>query len=343
MRVHVPKQRQTQQQASPTLTRSSAKPLAARATVHPILHLQRTIGNQAVLWLRHDNAEALEVGSEISAITSFAHDFSRIPLHSTTPKAAQTKLTIKDPEEKHGPKADQAAAQLMQLPEVKVSSPDSSPIIQRKCAACESGWGVCPKCAGEEGRMRRMLTTPTNMIPANLEKRKQEPAQTQEGGEKEPSEMGTESLKKPDLTVELRLPSCKKVYGAIARLCYDKAFGWWHKEEIKMEENTCMPGAMIDASKTPYQNDPGEESNCFFDEITNPNGPPAKRAPCKTVTTQTTHLGPTKAKVGIYKYKNTQTIKVTVNEGKGPKSGKVITSVDTESASVKPASCDWKT
>jgi hypothetical protein len=50
-------QKQPQQQSSPNLTRSSAQPLAASQAVHPLIQLQRTIGNQAVQRLLRANGQ----------------------------------------------------------------------------------------------------------------------------------------------------------------------------------------------------------------------------------------------------------------------------------------------
>lgn len=45
------------------------------------MHLQRVTGNQAV----QRSLSALEVVSDVPAVTRFTHDFSRIPVHSETP------------------------------------------------------------------------------------------------------------------------------------------------------------------------------------------------------------------------------------------------------------------
>jgi hypothetical protein len=59
MKVHAQKQNKTQQRTSSNPTRSVAKPLVASHVVHPLIHLQRTIGNQAVQRLLDANAEGL--------------------------------------------------------------------------------------------------------------------------------------------------------------------------------------------------------------------------------------------------------------------------------------------
>ena len=62
--------------------------------VNSILHLQRTIGNQAVQRLLQANAEELNTGSATTASPRFAHDFSRIPVYASAPGGIQTKLTV---------------------------------------------------------------------------------------------------------------------------------------------------------------------------------------------------------------------------------------------------------
>jgi hypothetical protein len=49
---------------------------------NPILHLQRTIGNQAVQQLLQAKPDGLEAVSDATASGRFGHDFSRIPVHT---------------------------------------------------------------------------------------------------------------------------------------------------------------------------------------------------------------------------------------------------------------------
>lgn len=66
--------------------------------------------------------------------------------------AIQPKLTISMPGDRYEQEADQVAEQIMQMPDPMPStlSPSSGLSIQRKCAECISGQGLCPKCAEEE-------------------------------------------------------------------------------------------------------------------------------------------------------------------------------------------------
>jgi len=65
VKVYAQKQSKPQQRASGNISRSSAQHLAASHRVHPILRLQRTIGNQAVQRLLQANADAPEAGPRV--------------------------------------------------------------------------------------------------------------------------------------------------------------------------------------------------------------------------------------------------------------------------------------
>ena len=63
----------------------------------------------------------------------------------------QTKLTISQPGDQYEQEADRVAEQVMRMPSGRISSVSQSPVhIQRMCAACASGKGLCPKCAEEK-------------------------------------------------------------------------------------------------------------------------------------------------------------------------------------------------
>lgn len=90
MRIHAQKQNQPQQQASTNIIRSNAERLTASPIAHSIMHLQRSIGNQAVQRVLQAYAGGLEVNSDTSPSTHSGHDFNRIPLHTSVSKMAQS-------------------------------------------------------------------------------------------------------------------------------------------------------------------------------------------------------------------------------------------------------------
>ena len=137
MRTFAQKQNQPRQESSARLTRPNALAPAASQETHPLLDLQRTIGNQALLRLLKASADGLETGartdvsptaegrSETPTTTRFAHDFSRIPVHGPAPITIQPKLAVNTPGDSYEQEADHVAEELMRMPE---------PQLQRACA-----------------------------------------------------------------------------------------------------------------------------------------------------------------------------------------------------------------
>ncbi len=105
--------------------------------VRSILHLQRTIGNQAVQWMMQTHAEDLNAALTGRASLQFGHDFSEIPIHPPAAEAIQTKLAINKPEDLYEQEADRISEQVMRMRE---------PQLQRACAC----GGSCPECRTEQ-------------------------------------------------------------------------------------------------------------------------------------------------------------------------------------------------
>ena len=99
--------------------------------VDSMLHLQRTIGNQAVGRLLEDSVN-----------TSCGHDFSRIPIHANPHAEIQPKLAIGIPGDIYEQEADRAVERVMDLSEPGVRSREqeegSSQAIQGKEQALPS-------------------------------------------------------------------------------------------------------------------------------------------------------------------------------------------------------------
>jgi hypothetical protein len=96
-----------------------------------ILHLQRTIGNQAVRRLLEANSENIKgQDSSITAIARFGHDFSRIPIHPPAAGPIQTKLAINRSGDEYEQEADRIAAQVLASPAPSAVS-GAPPRIQR--------------------------------------------------------------------------------------------------------------------------------------------------------------------------------------------------------------------
>ena len=105
MRIFAQKQNRPHKQVSSSFARSNT----ANGPNHLadlILHLQRTIGNQASLRMLQTRAEEPEVGLTGTASPRFGHDFSQIPIHSPAAGAIETKLAINKPGDEYEQEAD---------------------------------------------------------------------------------------------------------------------------------------------------------------------------------------------------------------------------------------------
>ena len=97
---------------------------------HPLLHLQRTIGNKAVTRMLQAHAEETHIESTAEASLRFGHDVGQIPVHPPAEGGIQTKLAIKKSEDRHEQEADSISEQVMRI-------------------SCASGGG-CTKCRTEQ-------------------------------------------------------------------------------------------------------------------------------------------------------------------------------------------------
>ena len=121
------------QQTTPAKSTMPGRHFGQSPEVRSILHLQRTIGNQAVQRMLQTDAEESEADLTRPASHRFEHDFSRIPIHPPAVGPIQTKLAINKPEDEFEQEADRVSEQVMRMPK---------PQLQR---ACTCGGG-CPKC-----------------------------------------------------------------------------------------------------------------------------------------------------------------------------------------------------
>ncbi len=129
------KSRATQQTTSAKPTISSRAHFEQSRDPNPVLHLQRTIGNQAVHRLLQGNAEAP---------SHFGHEFSRISISPPRSGAIQTRLAINTEGDEYEQEAERVADQVMRMPQ---------PRVQRACA-CET----CSKSTIERNGDRQLQT-----------------------------------------------------------------------------------------------------------------------------------------------------------------------------------------
>ena len=113
MHTFAQKPKANQQATSAKSTTPGRALLGQGREVNSILHLQRTIGNQAVQRLLERTTENIKGDSATANNTHFGHDFSRIPVNSILPLKIQAKLTVSTPIDKYEQEADQVADAVM--------------------------------------------------------------------------------------------------------------------------------------------------------------------------------------------------------------------------------------
>src|SRR5215212_2491669 len=116
MRTFAQKPTATQQTTSAKSATSARAHFRQNREVNSTLHLQRTIGNQAVQQMLRTH-EGLQTGLMNTALPHFGHDFSRIPIHPPAEGAIQTKLAINKQGDTYEQEADRVAEKVMNMPE----------------------------------------------------------------------------------------------------------------------------------------------------------------------------------------------------------------------------------
>lgn len=128
------KPKPTQEANSANSVRPHLSPSRRSSDVHRILHLQRTIGNQAVRQMLQADVEKSEVGSVTTTPTRYAQDFSRIsayPPGRPAPPTLKPKLTLNTPGDGYEREADHIANTVMSMSEPELT------------CGCDDG---CPNC-----------------------------------------------------------------------------------------------------------------------------------------------------------------------------------------------------
>jgi hypothetical protein len=123
-----------------TLSQAISKPAFGQ---HPLLRLQRTIGNQAVLRMLRDQGHL--GGTPPAASSHAAEELTPVQIQAPVAPAIQTKLTVNEPGDEHEQEADRVAEQVMRMPALVHAPPldSAAPVsLQSKCAC----GGTCDKC-----------------------------------------------------------------------------------------------------------------------------------------------------------------------------------------------------
>jgi hypothetical protein len=134
MRTFVQKPKPPQQATPAKSTIPGRAILGLRHHVNSILHLQRTIGNQAVHQPLEANTRNVK-GDTVSDNSSVGHDFSGIPVYANAHAEIQPNLRLSTPGDVLEREADRAAERVMHMPEpvvgASVQNEGSSRAMQR--------------------------------------------------------------------------------------------------------------------------------------------------------------------------------------------------------------------
>ena len=179
MRVKSPAHSQKQAAPQQSFNPSSQLGTHPQSPAHnPMLELQRTIVNHAVLRMLQAKAK----GGEADAAAShpgFTYNFASIPVFHTPVRGIQRKLTVSEPDDAYEHEADRVAEQVMRMPEpqtaaahaTSAASAGSAAGIQRACA-CGGSCDDCKKKHPEDEhahvQMKAAGPTSTGRIEAPL-------------------------------------------------------------------------------------------------------------------------------------------------------------------------------
>jgi len=148
MRTFAQRQNQPKKKASSSLARPNRATLGRAHPQHLILHLQRTIGNQAVLRMLQIHAQ--EPDAERTATSPrFRHDHSRSTLHAPVTESIQTKLAINKPGDEYEQEADRAADQVMRMPEPRLLYQGPARLQTRHVGTGDQGQTTAPPMVHE--------------------------------------------------------------------------------------------------------------------------------------------------------------------------------------------------
>ena len=140
MRKCAQKQKQTQRSYFTTLERPGKATSKLSDDIHSILHLQRTIGNQAVLRMLKVKDENFDVEQPTTKSSRFGHDFSRVTIYPTLRETVKTKLPINKPGDKCEREADRVARQEMdRIATADIINPPASSTAQGMTQRQEDG------------------------------------------------------------------------------------------------------------------------------------------------------------------------------------------------------------
>src|SRR5207248_11788989 len=159
----------------------------------------------------------------------------------------QDQLAVNREGNRHEREIDRVMARVPQSRLLKGPYATSSSARQRKCVACESARGICPKCAEEESAQTRLRLTATIPVAQRRIDRGEGmgmedlPVPMKGDGKRE---LKKEEIKCPTQTVTMSGAKRGANYGAVGLYCYgNEAKNWWFKEKVKNGSGPlCQPG-----------------------------------------------------------------------------------------------------
>ena len=114
VRVFTPKQNQLRRAIPSSFPRTSKATPSLGLYEHPILALQHTMGNQALLRLLQTHSEKPNTSN---ASPQFGNGVSQVAIHPSTAGVIQRKLTINKPGDEYEQEADRVSEEVVRLPE----------------------------------------------------------------------------------------------------------------------------------------------------------------------------------------------------------------------------------
>src|SRR5262245_40925010 len=117
MRTFAQQQNQPQTRLSSSLARAHTALLMPNRNAYPLLHLQGTMGNQAVQRLLQTTLEDREASPSTHDGTRFAYDFSQVPIFPKSMPSNHATLTVSSPGDTEEREADRISEQVMRMPE----------------------------------------------------------------------------------------------------------------------------------------------------------------------------------------------------------------------------------
>lgn len=135
-----------------------------KESIRPSLLTQHTVAHQAVTTAPHENAKERTAEPRTLELTTFAHDFSRIPVYSKSPLSLQPKLTVNKPRDIYEQEADHMAAQVANSTEAHRHPISAVGARPSEATTAQSSH------AQPQAKNYQIASTTENMIPSNLDK-----------------------------------------------------------------------------------------------------------------------------------------------------------------------------